>query len=97
MPPPVTQLAPGPAFELTGNPTRYRSWPPAWQRLLEIAQSFVLNDLLFVHGFPSTFALRGQAGESLTNTWEAYKVKNGNAPLSKPICESLFILQHVSK
>ena len=75
-----------PPFRLSGDPTKHGSWPPRWQKFLEIARSFALNDLLFSHGFPTPFVLRNQAGESLTNAWDKFEYDPDNQP---PICRSV--------
>ena len=89
-PPQMLPVQPPPYHRPTGDPTKHGSWPPKWRTFLELARTFSLSDLLFVHGFPSTFVLRNQAGESLTYAWAVYHRKNPLDPLNRSVCESPF-------
>ena len=88
--PPRTQRQPHVQYpRLTGDPAKSGSWPPNWQKFLNLARAFALNDILFVHGFPKAFSLRSQAGEALTHAWQAHSVWHPNEPLSKAGCKSV--------
>ena len=56
-------------FELTGDPTKHKSWPIRWRGLIDVARAFTFCDLLFSHGFPRPFTLRTSVGEALTHAW----------------------------
>ena len=79
---PITSL-----FHPTGDPTKHGSWSGPWRRFLELARLFVLNELLFVHGFPTPFVLRNQAGEALTHAWKVFERTNPHEPLNKFVCK----------
>lgn len=84
------------AFHLTGDPKKHGSWPPSWRKLLELARVYALNDLLFVHGFPTPFMLRNQAGEALTNAWDLYGSTYPLEPLDRYTC-TFFLLPSLHK
>ena len=88
---PVPLSLPIPAIvHLAGDPTKHGSWPLSWKKLLELARVFALNDLLFAHGFPTSFMLRNQAGEALTNAWDLYGSTYPLEPLDRYTCTFFF-------
>lgn len=72
---------------LNGDPTKHGSWSLRWRTFLEIARTFTLNDLLFDHGFPTTFVLKNKAGESLTHAWTVYHFNHKGEPLCGILCK----------
>jgi len=74
-------------FYLSGKVLNHRLWPDQWRRFLEIARAFALNDLLFDHGFPSSFMLKNQAGEALSDAWQVYNREHPDQQLDRHVCE----------
>ena len=86
-PQPVVAERPEPVlerhFQPTGDPTKHGSWPPRWNKLLELARTFALGELLFAHGFPTSYNIKNQAGEALNLAWKVYHLRNKDHVLLK--------------
>ena len=78
-------------FRPGGDARQHGSWPSRWRKFLEYAKLFALSDLLFKHGFPTSFDLKSQAGEALSTVWQLYHrtaIDSMHEVLNPQVCES---------
>ena len=83
---------PEPYFRPGGDARQRGSWPSRWRKFLEYAKLFTLSDLLFKHGFPTSFDLKCQAGEALSTAWQLYHhtaIDSMHEVLNPQVCKSL--------
>ena len=60
--------------------------------MLGVARTIALSDLVFSHGFPTSYNLKNQAGEALTLAWKIYHRKNKDHALIAEHCTSPILI-----